>query len=197
MSPGQRRSVGVLPDDPFTRNIRVKLWYLITNVFPPPYNDQYEGSGLELFFLDKRIREKLGELQLGSGNTTEQRLRDFIVERSTEPELHVVMDSILDAHVMAADRRLADTPMRSVLERAAERESKNIVAALNALLESHGLTPGFDESGRVHVEGLIPTTPKELGNLPGKERLVQDVQSWQTSRKLFGLVFIDLDKFNM
>jgi diguanylate cyclase (GGDEF)-like protein len=171
----------------FSHELRVALWYLLDEEFPPA---QHRGMGSEIGgegqqALEERLRKDLNRLHLASGESVAEILRNFIVMLARPFELIVLLE-MMTAVLVEIGPQLRQTP--SERHERLDRLKARIIDKLN----DFGLPMMFDDRLRL-VLLAVDTRPAVLENLPRADDLVARLQPLIDNQPVVSLLFLDVD----
>lgn len=191
---GVRKSIQY-PEELFTEKRRAQLYYLTTELLPPPRLDGYdEVGGAELRQLDRLLRMKLGLLSLGSGRLPES-LQNFIVTRASHDELYAILELIPAAIAAAAQEEARQIPFYQS-SRNMEKEIEAAIGEIDRFLEGIGSSARFGQDRRLHFEDvLVQDVPRALSELPTKQNLINDIQTALSKDTPAAVIFVDPRQF--
>lgn len=181
----------------FTQENRVKLYYLLLDLLPPPLiNGYHEEGGRGLRKLDAILRRELGCLELAGSREIGAVMRNFILA-APENELLRLIEYIPRAHYMAEEEFYSGMflfDFQSAIENA-ERQAQEMKGYLNRFLHSIGSPAQFLPDGSFSRDGAVSHTPVALSCLPNKDVLLVDLNAYLKQERPFALIYIDLDEF--
>ncbi|MFQ5741630.1 MAG: GGDEF domain-containing protein [Acidobacteriota bacterium] len=179
----------------FTRENRVRLYYLVTRLLPPPDPDYMGGvtAGESLFKLDELLRMHLGRLSLAHGDGIEDTIKNFILGGPEEEVLTLI--EFMPLAKLAADEEESRRGRYMPFRRDTGDQVSGIVDSVNRFLEAIDSTARFSPRGTFDREGFVDQRPRSVLSLPGKDRLQGHLESLLCDEKLVGAIFIDLDNF--
>ena len=173
---------------PFTREERVRLYFLLTDLLPPPKPDSFgaETGGEELWSLQELLQRALGRMHIGLGDGIAAILHHFVMNAS-EDELLTMLELIPAARVAGIQKRA------SPFERFTTSDRTQMLEAINDFLDRIGSPARFSQRGQFTREGFADKTPASLKALPDRETLQLDVQTLE--QDLLAIIYFDLDNF--
>lgn len=176
-------------NEPFTRENRVRLFYVVLRLMPLPKPDGLGGvtGGAEIYKLEKLLNWEFGRLSIGSGYEIEERIQSFIL-RAPEAELLTLIKLVPTALIYSIQEE------RSPFRRDPADAAEDAMQTLNLFLKQSGSTARF-VNGTFYPEGVVVEIPESLRQLPDKVALLRDVDNYSKNAKTISLIFVDLDGF--
>ena len=170
----------------FTKEERVRLYFLLTDIIPPPIRQwgAADLGGDGMVALHELLRRSLGRMVIGGGPGVADALRDFVTD---EPEDELL--TMLELLPVAYEQEIWKLHSR----RLSSPELTSVCLKINQFLERIGSRARFDKRGKFTRDGLADETPIALKALPGKEKLHSDVSYF--SQEVLAVIYFDLDNF--
>ncbi len=191
MRRSQDKSVPPRRTECFTKQERVRLTFLLKDLFPPG-TKHFLGArigGYEWDFLYEFLQRAFGRKEIGVGFEAVIAIEDFITAGATEDELLTMLELLPLAYEKAYEYTAGSYAKPS------QSELKRITAAVNRFLDRIGSPARFKENGVFVRDGGVDAVPSALHKLPGREQLRGDLLSIYTDILNIALAFIDLDNF--
>lgn len=178
----------------FSRENRVRFFYLVTDLLPPP-DPHYMGgvTGGEGFFkLEELLKRRLGRFSLGNADV-EENIKNFILNAS-EDELLTLVELMPLAQTWA-DEDESQRGRYAPFWRDTSSKVETIVQSVNLFLEAISSPARFSSDGSFDREGFVDQSPRKLLDLPRKDSLVIDLDHQLHDGKVMAVIFVDLDNF--
>jgi diguanylate cyclase (GGDEF)-like protein len=171
----------------FSHELRVALWYILDEEFPSAepnwMGGEIGGEGQRL--LEEQLRKDLNKLNLASGVTVGEILRNFVVMLARPSEIVALLEAMPSVllHSGRALGLLEDEHKPRV-----ESLKKRIVDKLNQF----GLPMMYTDQLEL-VQRAVDVHPVALSRLPRADDLGHRIQPLVESHPVLSLVFLDVD----
>ncbi len=183
--------------DGFSPENRVRLWYIVRDLCPPPqyhYMAGGEVGGYALESLDELLRFKLGRLTLAAGNNgLGDIVKHFIL---SEPEPHLL--DLIDLLPVARGEGAARENDQSVFGNRTSVDGQVVqqtIDIMNSFLQEIGSPARFANNRTFHRDLFEVEDVGPRATLPKLSELQRDVTSILADDKVVSLIVIDLDGF--
>jgi diguanylate cyclase (GGDEF)-like protein len=171
----------------FPHELRVALWYVLEEEFPPAQAHWMGGAlgGETQRLLEEIVRKELNKLHLASGASVQEILQNFVVMLARPNELIVLLESMVTVlQVAGPGLGLRESERTSQIGRL----KKRIVDKLG----DFGLSMMFTEQHKL-VPKTVDVNPAALARLPQTEELAARLQAFINSHPVVSIVFLDVD----
>jgi diguanylate cyclase (GGDEF)-like protein len=171
----------------FPHELRVALWYILEEEFPPAQAHWMGGvmGGEAQRLLEETVRKELNKLHLASGANVQEILQNFVIMLARPNEMVVVLESMVSVVLVGGPGLGLREPDRSA-------QVAGLKKRILGKLGDFGLSMMFTDHHKL-VPKTVDVNPAVLTRLPQGEELTARLQAFINSHPIVSLLFLDVD----